>query len=183
MRKRYGKSKTAWIAEIPFGISVLFLVLGLVIGNVFAIGIWQDRKPITKSEAIAVTATFDSYRSYYSRYGSLSEVEISFWDHPTRYLDGAAVTPTVEAVLGKLSPGSRLSLLLHPDSNMILAITYGGDTVLDFDEAIAAILGESIVFTVTVGVFGYLCALLGFISLLVRFRIYKKRRRFSKSSA
>lgn len=173
-KKRNVCTKRSWITDIPIGFCIVFIVMGIVIGNLFVILTWHDGKPIDKSEAIPVTATFSSYTTHTSAKGSLAEIEINFSDHERLFIDGVCFSVDVEHALDDLQSGDRVELLLHPNSNYVWEMKSEENVILSFDDAKSQICSENIVFSAILGTFGYLCAIMGIVSLLLQLKGRRK---------
>ena len=75
------RTRRSWLTNIPIGLCIFFIVIGLLLGNVFVIVTWHQGRLIEKSEAIPIVAMFDSYVIHTSSKGSLNEVELRFGDY------------------------------------------------------------------------------------------------------
>ena len=169
-KKTKVRTKRSWIVDIPIGVCIFFVVVGIIIGNVFVILTWHEGKLIDKNEAISVAATFESYTLHHSPKGSLNEVGIYFSDHVKLYMDGACFNIDVESALDNLKSGDKAELLLHPNSDYIWEMKCDETVILSFEDAKTRIRSENIAFSVILGAFGYLCAGLGVVSLLLQFK-------------
>ncbi len=176
-RKKQVRTKRSWIIDIPIGVCVYFIIVGMLIGNVFVIVTWNNGKLIDKSEAISVTATYSSYTLHTSPKGGLSEIEINFSDYEKLYMDGVCFDAGVETALDNLQSGDKVNLLLHPISDYIWDMRSDGEIILLFDDAKNQILSENIAFSGILGTFGYLCAIMGAVSLFLRWKERRKRRK------
>lgn len=175
-KKQKARRKYSWITDIPIGVCVFFVVAGIIIGNVFVIGVWHEGKLIDKNDAIPVTAAYESYTIHTSPKGSLNEVGISFIDHEKLYMDGACFNIEVENALAALQSGEKVDLLLHPNSGYIWEMKSDESIILSFDDAKTRIRSENIAFSAILGTFGYLCAGLGIVSLLLKSRQWRRKK-------
>ena len=169
------RTKRSWIVDVPIGVCIFFIIAGIIIGNVFVIMTWHEGKLIDKSEAIPISATFESYTLHHSSKGFVSEVGIYFSDHEKLYMDGVCFNVDVESALDKLQSGDKIELLLHPNSDYIWEMKCYESIILSFEDAKTQIRSENIAFSATVGAFGYLCAGLGVVSLLLQFKELRRR--------
>lgn len=172
-KKRF-RTKWSWIIGIPISACIFFIVFGLLIGNVFVIGTWYWGCVIDENEAISVSTSFDSYEVRY-RKAAVSEICVTFRDHEALFIDGACVTSEIENVLDTLKGGDKVDLLLHPNSNDIWQMKRGEDTILSFEDSKNQMLYDNIGFSV-IGSFGYFCAALGIVSLVLQRKERKKNR-------
>lgn len=125
----------------------LFVLFCLWIGGVMTIGMRYWEKPISREEAIPAEAGYESCRASYGR-SSLSEVQVRFSDLEQKYLDSAYVTEPMYEAVQALEPGTPVSLLLHPNSNLILDFRVGDQVILDFDRAVEGLRREVLGFTI-----------------------------------
>ncbi len=175
-KKRKVKKKRSWIIDIPISVCIFFIVIGIIIGNLFVLGSWYGwGKLIEKSETIPVAATFKSYKKYSSAKGSLDEIEIQFTDYEKIYMDGACFNVEVEEALDKLQSGDKMDLLLHPNSGDVWEIKSEETVILSFEDARTRMRSENIVFSV-LGTIGYLCVAMGTVSLILQLIVRRKRK-------
>lgn len=174
-KKKHIRIKKSWITDVPIGVCIYFIMIGIALGNVFVIGTWHWGKPIERDEAICVSCTFKSFDFHYGRYGGVSEVSIEFTDHDTLYIDGAVFSADMEESLEKLTDGEVVDMLIHPNSEYVWEMKVGSDIILSFDDAKNGMVLENIAFSVVLGTFCYFCAVLGIVSLLVRYVEYRRR--------
>lgn len=174
-RKKKIKTKRSWIVDIPIGACIFFIIVGIVLCTVFIFITWNEGRLIDKSEAISVSATFDSYTMHHSPKGSLNEIEIRFKDREQLYMDSAYFSATIEDSLDQLDSGEQLHMLLHPSSEYIWEIKTERDTILYFEEAKEGVLVENLGFSIVLGTFGGLCAIMGTTSLILQL-VERKRK-------
>ena len=174
VQKKHLRTKRAWIVDIPTSVCVFFIVVGIIMGNVFVIVPWSQGKLIDKDEAISVAATFDSYTIHTSPKGALDEVEICFSDHEKLYIDGAYFDIYIESSLDNLQEGDKLYLLLHPVSNYVWDMRSDETQIISFEDARSGILLENILFSVVLGSFMYFGAIIGAISLFLQWKEKRK---------
>lgn len=180
-RKKKIKTKRSWIVDIPIGTCIFFIITGFVLCTVFVFVTWHEGRLIDKSEAISVSATFDSYTKHHSPKGSLNEIEIHFKDREHLYMDSAYFNATIEESLNQLDSGERLNMLLHPSSEYIWEIKTETDTILYFEEAKEGALVENLGFSIVLGTFGCLCAVMGTTSLVLQLAERNRKRQNQKN--
>ena len=173
-KKKQVRKKKAWILDVPIGVCVILMVMGLLIGNVFVMIIWNEGRLIDKCETIPVTATFDSYMFHTSPKGSLDSVELLFNDHEKLYIDDACFDGDVKDALDRLEKGDRVDLLLHPVSGDVWEMESEELQILSFDDAKRGTFFENLAFTMLFGFFGYFVAIIAVISLLCQWKEYRK---------
>lgn len=172
--KKPGYKKRSWIVDVPVWVCIYFIVIGILIGYVFTNITWHERALIDQSEAIPVTAIYNSHRFRYSSKGPLSEVVIYFDDYEKLYIPGACVRIETEDALEELQGGEKLNLLLHPNSGDIWEVKSDESAILTFADAKARMQADNIGLSVIGGIVGYLCAIMGAVSLLLQWREYRK---------
>ena len=160
----------------------IFAAVCIFIGTVFTFGMWYWGETISRSEAIADTAIFESYKinrgnTLKDYDSSIKEIEINFNDREKSFIDGASVSAEVLDALENLSSGETVRLLMHPNSNVIVEMKNGDETILDFDDAMGDLRRENIMFAV-LGVFMYGMAVLGIVSVV---RLIKERKEIVKN--
>ena len=165
--------------EMPVSVAIFFIVTGLIIGTVFIFGNQYWGKSIEREEAISVSAIFDEYKLCYGKYGSISEIKISFADRDFLNVDGMCVSDDVLDGIKALPEGARVDMLVHPNSSTIWELKHGDKTILSFEESQKDIKNENIGFGV-LGIFMYFCVALGLGSLVKRWLKARKRNKKRK---
>ena len=167
-RKKRARRLREGIEDIPLSVCILFIVGGIIIGNVFIIGTWHWGKLIGRDEAIPISANYETYELEYGRYGSISGVELIFEDRESLYINSECYRVSVQDSLDDLDKGDRLDMLRHPNSDDVWEIRHGDEIILSFEESTDRVRAGNIGFTF-LGVFGYSSAALGVASLAVQF--------------
>ena len=178
--KKKIKTKRSWLFDIPLGACVFFIVVGIILGNVFVILTWHEGKMIDKSEAISVAGVYDSYTVHHSARGSLNEIEIRFIDREKLYMDSAYWNTTVQDALDDLDSGDTVSMLIHPISEYIWEMKTEENTILSFEDAKSGVLAENLGFSIILGTFGCFCAIMGTVSLILQLLERRRKRGNSK---
>ena len=155
------------LADIPLSVCLFFIIGGLLIGNVMVIGTWHWGKPITRNEAVLIEATFDSYEEVYHGRGGSRSARILFSDYRDLNVNTACYKEEVANRLDTLPSGSRVQILLHPNSDDIWELKMGEYIVLSFEDSTAAMQFENISFTI-LGVFMYALGIFGVIVLVAK---------------
>ena len=174
MSKKKHKTKRSSLLDIPLGVCIFFIVVGIVLGNVFVILTWHEGKLIDKIEAIAVRGIYDSYTLRRGPKGYLNEIEIRFIDREKLYMDSAYWNVTIEDDLENLESGEVVSMLIHPNSEYIWEFKTEENMILNFEDAKRGVLEENLGFSI-IGTFGYFCAIMGTVSLILQL-IERKRK-------
>lgn len=147
MGRRYRRRKKL---QLDFVQCILMVVLGLLMGTVFSVGMSCWNQAIAREDALAITATYEGYKFDYGnsiRWGrtsgkNLREIDLFFTDIGELSIDSSCSSAALRAALDTLQTGDELSLLVHPNGHAIVGITAGAETILDFDHAIKRLSGE-----------------------------------------
>ncbi len=123
------------------------LLASLAIFSCFVVGIYE---PIDKEETIIRTVEFDHYSSYFSRGRTHRYIELTNEERIWISVGGENLANSLRA----LSPGTILTLRLHPDGT-ILEISTETKELLNFDGAQDELRTESI-FWFVVGIIMFL---------------------------
>ena len=140
-KKHFDKMRT--IAAIIGAV----ILASLAIFTCFVVGIYE---PIDKEEAVIRTVEFDHYSSFSSRGRTQRYIELTNEERIWIYVGGENLANSLRA----LSPGTILTLRLHPDGT-ILEISTESKELLNFDSAQEKLRTESI-FWVVVGIIMFL---------------------------
>ena len=176
MRKKKIKTKRFWLLDIPISACVFFIVVGIILGNVFVILTWHEGKIINKSDAVSVVGVYDSYTLHHSPKGYLNEIEIRFIDREKLYMDSAYWNTTVQDALDDLDSGDTVNMLIHPILEDIWEMKTEENTILSFEDAKSGVLAENLGFSIILGTFGYFCAIMGAVSLILQL-VERKRKK------
>ena len=159
---------------------IFCIVVGLILGTVFAVLPWYAAGPIPKSEAIQADAVLSSYTKNYRRYGfrhsRLKNILLRFEDHDPVFVESVCLDDEIEAKIDTLTPGTVLRLYIHPHSSTVWEIDRGDEVLLSFEESTEAFIRNNKISTV-MGIVMYLLATVSAFGL-----IYKKRLRSKPKS-
>lgn len=139
--------------------AIVLLVLGLIMGTVFTFGVQYWNAPITQDKAQRVTATFSSAIERSGR-GYVKEIIVRFEDHKQLYIDGSCVDDALCYEISKITSGTVLKMMMHPNSNVILDMEIGKTKILNFHDSVQQLSSEGLGFMV-LGVFCYSMAFMG----------------------
>lgn len=142
------------------------LIAGLIMGTVFTFGMQYWNAPITHEEAIHTTAVFSSYKEQLKR-GHVKEIIVLFEDHEQLYIDGVCINAELRDNIHNLTPGTELSLIVHPNSNTIMDLRIGEAVFLEFQDTSEKLTGEA-TGSMGLGLFCYVLSVCGLFSLLFR---------------
>lgn len=144
------------------------LIVGLFLGTVFTFGTKYWNAPIEKSDATYVEATLDEIKVRRQK-GAV----VRFTDYEVLDISASCLTNKLEENLEKLSGGDRLILWVHPNSNTILEMRWGGKVLMNFDDSMEKLQGNNFTFGV-LGLIMYGCAAISAVSLTVEYIKRKK---------
>lgn len=150
--------------SISKGSAVFLIVAGILLGTVFTVGMYYWTKPIEKTDAVHVNATFASYQKHYRRH-NLSSLTLCFSDHEPLSIDNACFTSDVLNHIENMAPGTVLELYVHPNSDTILEMMCSGEVILDFNQAAQRLTTKRVSFLI-LGIFMYMSAAFGVEKLL-----------------
>lgn len=156
----------------------LLVLVGLLMGTVFTVGEQYRNKPLSREEALSVTAVYDSSAERLRR-GHVQEIIVRFADREQLYIDGGCVTEELRMQLRSLPAGTKVTLLVHPNSDTILDWRMEDKVLLQFQDTTTS-LGQDRMVSAALGVGCYLMVPLGLYELLRR---KKPRRKFAAEKA
>jgi len=145
--------------------AVFLLAVGLILGTVFIFWVGYTNAPITKEQAVAAAAHFESYEISYGKYSRVVEVVIRFTDHEQASVDGSQANHDFMEKIRQISPGTQVEMLLHPHSNTVLELMHGEEYLVSCEYAIREVETERKI-GMYVGIFMYLLALIGAAKLI-----------------
>ena len=146
--------------------AILFLIVGLILGTVFTFGQQYWKAPIEREEAISVEAEYSYHKTTSFRRADSHAVNIYCTDGEIYDIDAHCVTYDILDYLDTLQKGTKLDMLIHPNSDTILSLDVNGENILDFDEVIDDLNSANIGF-LCLGIFMYLLAFCGAVRLIV----------------
>lgn len=149
--------------------AIFLIIVGILMGTVFAFGIQYWKGRVTKENAISVEATFLSYKETYGKY-TLNGIVLYFEDYKQLDVDGSCLSDSVADRVRLIKPGAVLALYIHPHSSTILEMVDNGDVIIEFDETMDRLSTQTSGFMV-LGFLMYLCATFG-ATKLIRKKVY-----------
>ena len=153
-QKKRTTKKEAWLS----------VLIGLFLGTVFIFGVRFWNAPIAEEDAIHTTAVFSSCEETRRR-GNLKQIIIRTEDDEQMYIDGVCITAKLRDAIHRLTPGTLLSLTVHPNSNCILAMRTEHAILMEFWDSSQRLTDEANGFQ-WLGLFCYGLAVYGLVSLL-----------------
>ena len=147
---------------MPFKLAVFMIAIGILLGSVFTFGMQYWNKNILREECKVVKTQFLAYDEIWHAKPTVSIVEIAIdcTDGNRYFIDGVSINEKLRNQLSSLSPNDSITLLIHPNSNTIVEFSSDQTVLLNFDETIRKLEGESSGF-LFLGLFMYFCALVG----------------------
>lgn len=173
--------------KISRGESLLLVIIGLFLGTVFTFGNQYWNADVKQSDTVQKEAIFASYREIFGKGYNTKGIYVYFLDYDQLYIDGTCVNEKLRADLNDIEPGTRVTLMLHPNSDTILDMRIEEYVILEFDTTQDKINKESDAFFV-MGLIHYAMAIYGIANLIPRrkrkqdgfirkFQIMKQRKR------
>ena len=169
-KKRYKKKET-----LSDGIKLI--VVGLLLGTVFTFGQQFWSATVTRNECTVVKTTFVDYeydRGSRRRGKSLS---VDCGDGERYWFDSASIYYSLMDELDAIVPGEEITLLLHPNSDVILELATEDKVILSFEESMEDVAGER-TFFFYMGILMYGSSLYG---VYVMVMVLKRRKEYSQS--
>lgn len=160
--------------SLSLGQSVLLLVIGVFLGCVFTFGMQYWNQEVTRDSCTIVETQFMDYHIIEGRRG-IREVAVDCVDSERYFIDGVLVNSELRNNLSQLMTNDEITLLIHPTSNSVVEFSANNLTLIKFDEAIDKLGNEATAF-LYLGVFMYLCALLGLVNVLLNIVKIKKQK-------
>ena len=139
--------------------AIFLLIAGLIMGTVFTFGMQYWNAPIKYDEAQEVNATFSSYEET-KRSGHVQEIILRFDDHEQLCIDGVCINNDLRSLISKITPGTTLEMMIHPNSNTVLDLEIGTVKILEFHDSVQKLSSEASGF-MYLGIFCYVMALMG----------------------
>lgn len=146
---------------MPFWMAVLLLIVGLLLGTVFAFGQQYWNAQVTPDQCIEVQTRFlDYYEHRKIKSVRIYEISVDCANGARYSIDGVAITDRVRDALAFFSPGDEIRLLIHPNRSAIVELTTQSRVILAFDDTMAKLRGEANGF-LGLGIFMYFSAAVG----------------------
>lgn len=128
-------NKKPYIKRKNFIFSLSFsLIVTSIIATVFTFIVPFFYAPIEKSEAISVTASFSDYSKLRSK-GVVQLLMLSFHNHTRLRIDRTCINDKLISELDNMEAYTQVSMLVHPNSNNIMELSYKGKEILTFEYA------------------------------------------------
>ncbi len=160
--------------SLSLGQSVLLLVIGVFLGCVFTFGMQYWNQEVTRDNCTIVETQFIDYRITKNRSAN-REVVLNCSDSKRYFIDGELINSELKNNLSRLKTNDEITLLIHPSSDSVVEFSANNLTLIKFDEAIDKLGNEATAF-LYLGVFMYLCALLGLVNVLLNIVKIKKQK-------
>lgn len=145
--------------------AIFLLVAGLFVGSVFIFGVphWNER--VERNECKKIEAQFLEYKKvkgiHLTRPRSRFPTIAIYCTNGERYEIGSScVNDRLLSILPKLSKNQNITLLLHPNSDVIVEFITEDEDILVFEDTIDILDFDRKGF-LFLGIFMYVCALTG----------------------
>ena len=150
--------------------AIFGMVLCLLMGTVFLVGMSYFNAAIEPEEAICVEACYASYEESVGR--NSRGLLVCCSDYKILDIDGACDSPALREKLDELAPGASVSLMIHPNASTILDMRYMDTVYLEFDNTVEQLTNERYGF-LALGVLCYIGAAY-FLFWMIRHQIVLK---------
>jgi len=114
--------------------ALFILIISLIMGTVFLTDVFFWNTPIDPSKAIHTELTYDFFRESRNKNNHTQSFTLHFSDHEMLSIDTATVTKALRSQLNALPSGTKLTLLIHPNSDTILSIRSDSAEILSFSD-------------------------------------------------
>lgn len=115
-----------------------FIILVLFMASTFIYGFFYNGISVPINEATHVKATFMSYKKkyYVSRGPSYTPYAVLYFaDYESLEIRPELFNEKVEQAIQDIDAGTKLTLIIYPNSDIILDLEVKGDKILCFDES------------------------------------------------
>lgn len=163
--------------KIALGAAAALTVLCLVLGTVCLLNHLYWDRPVEKDEAVQMSAVYKFYY-YEENYKRADEFELYFKDTETLSVAPVCASAALLKRLDDLPEGSRVDMLLHPNSDYIIEIKTEGKTIMDYEYATGRMRTESIGFMI----FGFCLYAIGAYFIYHTIRLTRWRLKLNKSN-
>ena len=140
MARRYKRRKRLQMTMFE---CILLIIVGLLMGTVFTVGMGYWNAAVDPEDAIAVTAVYDGYEIRYGRgkrsanRNKINVIDLRFTDHEELTIVGSCIDNELLDDLYALQKGDILDMLVHSNSgDTILSISSDGETILAYENVI-----------------------------------------------
>ena len=159
MRKKLFKKK------MTLEQAILFLISGIIFGTVFTFGQQYWKAPIQRDDAIPVQSEYSYHTNKIIRPDSHA-INIHCSDGEIFVIDAHCVNNNILDFADTLAEGTKLDMLIHPNSDTILSLTVNGEEILNFDNVQDDLNYANSGF-LFLGIFMYILAICGAVRLTV----------------
>ena len=145
---------------------IVIIISGIIIGTILIIGDLYFNAPVSREEAVQVSAEFTSFDERIKK-GRLNKIIMRFEDNAQMDIGGMYVNKYLREDIRNLQPGTELEMLLHPYSDMIMEIRTDDEILLEFEHSSNILASQSdIIFWI--GILMYVLSGTAAIMLIVR---------------
>lgn len=127
------------------GALILLICAILFMATVFVLQPANNRI-VSESEAISVVATYSDWKPIYGRRYDIRGIDLEFDDYEELTVDGSCSNSDLIKKVESVPSGTKMHLLVHPQSDNVLQIDVNGDMLLEFSDAQNRIWRESVAF-------------------------------------
>lgn len=134
---------------------ILLSLFSIFVGTVFTSMLLRTTE-ITRQEAVPLTGLYQSHDAFVRRH-TTRYIDIQFYHGEEQTVDGCCSSDTLLEKLNRMTPGTEMTLLLHPVTDDVLEIRVADNVLLKFDNALSNLRREATGFFF-LGLLMYFCA-------------------------
>lgn len=165
------------LRPMPLSMAIFLLIAGIIMGSIFIFGVQHWNAEISREECSTVQTKFVSYEVLHQRRKphKIHEYAVDCANNERYFIDGECINKDLENALNRLVEDAHITLLIHPNQNTIVEFTTPYSTILAFDDTMEKLGTERTGFLI-LGIFLYVCALLGLYFILYHVIRAQKRK-------
>lgn len=153
--------------RISRGEALFLVIIGLFMGTVFIFGNQYWNAEVAQKDMIRKEVTFTSYKETFGKRHTTKGIYIYFSDCEQLYIDGVCVNDKLRTDLRSIKSGTKVTLMIHPNSDTILDMRVDGYVILEFNNVQDKLSTEKDGFFV-LGLMLYVIAAYGVTNLIPR---------------
>ena len=153
-------------------ILIALILICLWMSTFFTFGLGYSHASISREQAIEIKAVYQSCHIS-KRYPTRHSAVLYFSGLKPLSIDVSCLNSSLVNELDKLTAGTTIHLLVHPNSNTILEMDVDGKTLMEFEDSMESITRSRYAFHI-LGLIFYAALLIAGIQWLIRYR--RKRR-------
>ncbi len=160
---------------MPLGMAIALLFVGIFLGSIFIFGTQYWNAEVTREDCVRIETDFFKYEEIRQpkRPATIKEIAIDCTNNERYFIDGVSINTELREALSELAPQEHITLLIHPNSNKIVELSNESGKILTFEDTIHKLGIETTGF-LFLGIFMYVCSLVGLYYIILHF-VERKR--------